>query len=174
MRAPTWINQGQLQESTDELQHLERTPDYMISTWRSVMFLAWRGRETAEGILRSRSLMEPWAARKQGGVVLVILMPPSSNLKQPPNEDARKAMVDASQDTSQAFKGIAIISDEAGFIGSMIRSVMTARQIFARTPVPFKMFTSAAEAASWISQRLELRTDMQLAFSAAADKAIWK
>ena len=106
--------------------------------------------------------------------MLVILMPPSSKLKQPPNEDARKAMLDASQDASNAFKGIAIISDEGGFIGSMIRSVMTARQMIVRAPVPFKMFSSAAEAAPWIAQRLELKVDLRSAFSAAAEKAIWK
>jgi hypothetical protein len=162
------------QELSNELHVLERTSDYVISTWRHVMFLAWCGRETAEGIARSRSLMEPWAKRKPGGVVLVILMPPPSALKQPPNEDARKAMADTSRDASDAFKGIAIISNETGFVGSVIRSVMTARQMFARSPVPFKMFSSAEEAAPWIARCLELQNNLRSEFSAAAERASWK
>jgi hypothetical protein len=138
------------------------------------MFLAWRGRQTAEGILRSHRLMGPWALRRQGGVMLAILMPPRSELKQAPDEDARKAMVDTSQRASPAFKGIAVISNETGFIGSMIRSVMTARQLFVRSPVPFKMFSSAAEAAPWIAQRLELQLDRRSDLSAAVEKATWK
>jgi hypothetical protein len=118
--------------------------------------------------------MEPWALRRQGGVVLVILMPQSSALKQTPDEDARKAMEDTSHDAPHTFKGIAVISNESGFIGSMIRSVMTARQMFVRSPVPFKIFPSAGEAAPWIALRLELKIDLRSEFSAAAEKATWK
>lgn len=183
----TWLDENQSKEHSatvpvlsssrelnNDLQVLERTSDYVISTWRYVMFLAWRGRETAEGISRSRTLMEPWAKRKPGGVVLVILMPPSAALKQPPNEEARRAMAETSQDASSAFKGIAIVSNETGFIGSVIRSVMTARQMFADSPVPFKMFSSAAEAAPWIARCLELPNDSRAEFAVAAERASWK
>ena len=162
---------GSFRELANGPQVLDRTSDYVISTWRHVMFLAWRGPETSAGIARSRSLMEPWARHKPVGVVLVILMPPSTALRQPPNEGARKAMEETSQDASDVLKGIAMISNETGFIGSVIRSVMTARQMFARTPVPFKMFSSAAEAAPWIAQCLELKIDLRSEFAAAAEKA---
>lgn len=171
---PTTRSGSSFRELSDGLQVLDRTSDYVISTWRYVMFLAWRGTETAAGIERSRTLMEPWARRKPGGVVLVILMPPSASLKQPPNEDARKAMAETSQDASDDFKGIAMISNETGFVGSVIRSVMTARQMFARSPVPFKMFSSAPEAAPWIARCLGLKIDLRSEFSAVAEKASWK
>jgi len=168
---PSARSGSSFRELANGLQVLDRTPDYVISTWRHIMFLAWRGPETAAGIARSRSLMEPWARHKPGGVVLVILMPPATALRQPPNEGARKAMLDTSQGASDDLKGIAMISNETGFIGSVIRSVMTARQMFARSPVPFKMFSSAAEAAPWIARCLELKTDLRSEFSAAAEKA---
>lgn len=155
----------------DELEVLEQTPDYRISTWRCVMFLAWRGPETVAGIIRSRSLMEPWAARKKGGVVLVVLMPTTKH--PPPDEEARKAMANVSRDASALFKGIGIIGNDRGFIGSVVRSVMTARQLLVRSPVPFKMFSSAAEAAPWIAQRVELNESLEPEFSAIVENARW-
>ena len=171
---PATQNGNSFRELTDELQVLERTSDYIISTWRHVMFLTWRGPETAAGIARSRSLMDPWARHKPGGVVLVILMPPLAAMKQPPNDEARKAMAETSQDASDAFKGIAIIGNESGFIGSVIRSVMTARQVFTHSSVPFKLFSSAADAAPWIARCLELKSDLRSEFCAVAEKASWK
>ena len=159
--------------AADDFQVLERTPDYIISTWRYVMFLAWRGRETVDGILRSRSLMEHWASNRRGGVILVILMPHEA-LQRPPSEEARKAMEDTSKDALPSFKGIAIIGKQTGFIAAAIRSVMTARQMFMRSLVPFKMFSSAAEAAPWIAQCLGLQIALQSELSDAAEKASWK
>ena len=158
----------------DEVRQLERTSDYVISTWRRVLFLGWRGPETVAGILRSRSLMEPWAADKQEGVLLAILMPPKGALHGPPSAETRRAMANASRDAPPAFKGIAIIGSDQGFIGSVIRSVMTAQHMFVRSSVPFKMFSSAAEAAPWIARRLELQTDLRSDFAAAAENATWK
>jgi hypothetical protein len=113
------------------------------------MLLVWRGGETAEGILRSRTLMERWAAKQEGGVVLLILMPPSAP-NRPPNDAARAAMVQASKNPQPGFRGIGIITHHGGFIGAAIRSVMTARQLLVRDPVPFKMFSTAVEAAPWV------------------------
>lgn len=157
----------------EEVRALERNNDYVISTWNDLMFLAWRGRETANGITRSRILMAPWAEAKNN-VVLVILMPPRAALAQPPSDDARGAMADVSRNAAAALKGIGIIGNVSGFIGSVVRSVMTARQALARTPVPFKMFSSPEEAAPWISQRLELRDSMGAEFVSAVEKAHWK
>lgn len=160
--------------AADDFQELERTPDYIISTWHYVMFLAWRGRETIEGITRSRSLMGPWAHRRSGGIVLVILMPPNLASMKPPGEDVRRTMADASRDALPVLKGMAIIGNQTGFIASAIRSIMTARQMFTRSVVPFKMFSSAAEAAPWIALHLGLQLDLQSEFSEAAEKASWK
>jgi len=168
---PSTRSRSQFRELADGQLVLDRSADYVISTWRSIMFLAWRGPETAAGIARSRILMEPWARHKPNGVVLVILMPPATALRQPPNEDARKAMAETSQDASPDLKGIAMISNETGFVGSVIRSVMTARQMFARNPVPFKMFSSAEDAAPWIARCLELKVELRPEFSAAAERA---
>jgi hypothetical protein len=135
--------------SPGEYHEVERTDDYVIATWQKVMILAWCGAETAEGILRSRTLMERWAAKQEGGVVLVILMPPSAP-NRPPNDAARAAMVQASKNPHPGFKGIAMITHHGGFIGAAIRSVMTARQLLVRDPVPFRMFSTAIEAAPWV------------------------
>ncbi len=158
----------------DDVQLVEQTQDYAISTWQSVMFLAWRGPETASGIVRSRILMAPWADRRQGGVVLVILMPPKSKLSQPPNDEARAAMADVSRNASAALKGIGIIGNVGGFIGSVVRSVMTARQALVHSAIPFKMFSSAEEAAPWVTQCLKLQVGLGHNFVSAVEKAHWK
>lgn len=157
----------------DDVQILERNDDYMISTWKEVMFLAWHGRETTSGITRSRILMAPWAESKSS-VALVILMPAKAALAQPPNDEARTAMAEVSRNASPALKGIGIIGNMSGFVGSVVRSVMTARQALTRTSVPFKMFASAEEAAPWLAQRMELREAFGRDFVSAVEKAYWK
>lgn len=158
----------------EEVQLLEQTPEYAISTWRSVMFLAWRGPETTSGIVRSRILMAPWAERRQGGVVLVILMPPKSALSRPPSDEARAAMADVSRNASAIVKGIGIIGDVGGFISAVVRSVMIARQALVKSAIPFKMFSSSEEAAPWVTQRLGMQDGLRREFVSSVEKAHWK
>lgn len=155
---------------SDEHQVLERTPDYVISSWRRVMLLAWRGVETAEGILRSRSLMERWPAPPDGGVVLVILMPRSAP-NRPPNDETRAAMARVSQNAGPEFRGVGIITHHGGFIGAAIRSVMTARQLLVRDPIPFKMFATAEEAAPWVLQQTGLSKLLAAEFASVVGNA---
>lgn len=157
----------------DEVRMLERNDDYMISTWNQIMFLAWHGRETTYGITRSRVLMASWADNKSS-VVLVILMPGKAALAQPPSDEARAAMADVSRNASPALKGIAIIGNVSGFVGSIVRSVMTAHQAITRSAVPFKMFSSPEEAVPWLSRRLEPHDIGRSDFVNAVEKAHWK
>jgi hypothetical protein len=157
----------------DEVRTIERNGDYMISTWNEIMFLAWRGRETTYGITRSRVLMASWAEDKSS-VVLVILMPGKAALSQPPSDEARAAMAEVSRNASPALKGIGIIGNVSGFVGSVVRSVMTAHQALTRRAVPFMMFASPEEAVPWISRRLESRELVRSDFVSAVEKAHWK
>ncbi len=154
---------------TNELIKVEETLEYVVSTWRFVMFLAWRSQLSVAGIRSSRELMEPWASHWPRGVVLTVLTSSRPGIK-PPSDEVRKEMILATRQAPAALKGIALISGKGGFVDSIIRSVISARQLLVRNAVPFQIFASPVEAAPWIGRAVGV-TDVEKEFIAASEGA---
>jgi hypothetical protein len=126
----------------------DATADYCIATWRRVMFLVWKTGATAQGIEKSRQIMDSWGRRHRDGVMLVIVMP--RILPSPPSEEARAAMARATQGKSN-LKGIAVIQDGNWFVRAAIRGATASRNLIDRARIPTRIYAKVDDAATWIS-----------------------
>jgi len=137
-------------QEVDDLRVCDATGQYVLATWRRVMVVIWKGVATAEGIERSRQVMDVWARRHKEGVMVLVVMPAA--LPRPPSEEARAAMLRATQGAKANLKGIAMVYGGSGFVLAAIRGVTAARSLIDRSRIPTRIFANVAEAAPWISQ----------------------
>jgi hypothetical protein len=132
-----------------ELELLERTVECTIVGWRRLMLVVWHDQATASGILRSRTLFEPWATRQPGGAAILVVVP--AKLTRPPDEAARRAMVASTRAPEGIFRGMGTLLEAEGFIAASARAIVARIHRFDVANI----FRTVDEAAAWAARVLD-------------------
>jgi hypothetical protein len=137
--------------SSVNIELLERTNEYVVTVWRRLMLLVWRGEATVTGIERSRTLFIEWVKTQPRGAAVLIVVPPLHS--GPPDEKTRAAMQRTALSPPDTLKGMGTLFQAEGFIAASIRSVMMRLNVLSGKNAS-NIFGTAASAAAWAAALL--------------------
>jgi hypothetical protein len=141
------------QPSLVKVEHLERMDECVVSVWRRLMLLVWRGKANAVGIERSRALFAEWVKHQPGGAGFLVVVP--AQRMRAPDEATLEAMKRTASSPEPRCKGAATLLEAEGFIAASVRSIMTRLHVTNGPESAANVFGTTAEAASWAARLLE-------------------
>lgn len=137
-----------------ELQIAESTPDHALGSFRTACLFVWRKKTTARAV---EALGELCAKHIEGagrpGVLLGLVEPTSA-----PHEAEAKAAVAAMMrnDRGGRLVGSALVFEGQGFGAATVRFMATGLAMLARPAYPHRTFSSPADGARFLCEKLAL------------------
>lgn len=139
-----------------ELEVLRETPTQLMAVWRCFVLVVVRRSPTAED---AEALVELLSQLAERGVqhAAIVHCAVVAGAGDPPGEAARERYRALMQDPNSICRGSAIVIEQEGFVGSIIRSVLTSLMFLTRAVYPTRAHGSKAAAAEWLLALLRQR-----------------
>jgi hypothetical protein len=125
---------------------------WTCARFRNVLLVVWKKDTELSRVLMAdvaaRALADDSAAT---GFGMVVVVEPGTRL---PAHEARREMVAGMRSWGHLVRAMACVVPAGGFAGSAARAVLNSMMLFARSPIPIRMFAEAGEASTWAADLL--------------------
>lgn len=124
------------------------TPDYAFGAHRNLAIAVWRRETTVEAIQQLRRHLSDLGLTARHDLLLLTLVERAAH---PPSAAARQATAEQLRSSAGMICRAATVLEGDGFRAATVRSIAIGLSLLASQPFPYKVFSSARDAAEWLA-----------------------
>ncbi len=139
------------------VKRLVEDENFMIVSWRNVLFRVGRGDADASHMETIHRHLEELATEYPQGIAFILWLYKDAPI---PDSSGRGRATEMFKEMGEHLQGFGAVIEGRGFWASTIRSVLTGFTLMSRTRFPMKTFSTPHESVEWISTLLQPRSSV--------------
>jgi hypothetical protein len=127
-----------------------QAPSYLVTTVGNTLIALWFGECTLLPLQKFRADLEQLAIRHPGGIYVLNVITEETGM---PDNAARKYLGEQFATMRGRIKGLAVVLEKRGIMGTLSRTILNTVATIARRPFEMSIVGDRSEGASWVALR---------------------